>query len=99
MKIVNIKKFMMSILLMLGLVIGILFLISNNSFSHEELTKKEIHIAQGDTLWTIARTQQEENPYYSQMDIREIIYEIKQLNHFDGSPNLKVGETLLIYGK
>lgn len=99
MKIVNIQKFFTSILLFFSLIIGIIFLIGNVSFSHQELMQKEIFITKGDTLWSIARSQQEENPYYSQMDIRDIIYEIKQLNQFEGNHHLVEGEKLIIYAK
>ena len=99
MKIVNIKRFFTSIFLLISFIIVFLLFIGNNSFSHQELTQKEIYIVEGDTLWTIARKEKEENPYYSEKDIRDIIYEIKKLKQFEENHNLMPGEKLIIYGK
>ena len=49
------KKFVRAILLILTITIGILFLISTNTFSHQEIKYKNIAVIEGDTLWDIAK--------------------------------------------
>ena len=79
MRIVNKKKFVRMIILIVG-IISILFIcFSNISFSKGEIKTKSIYVSSGDTLWTIATEEQENNSYYEDKDIRDIIYEIKKI--------------------
>lgn len=96
MRIVDKKKFVRMIILIIG-IISILFICcSNISFSKGEIKAKTIYVSSGDTLWTIATEEQENNLYYKDKDIRDIIYEIKKINNLDNNSNLISGQKLLI---
>ena len=95
MKIVNMKKFVRSIVLMFGILIILGFIFINKSFSHTETIYKKIFISPGDTLWTIAKYEKNNNEYFDNRDLREIIYELKRINDLNDS-NLKVGQELNI---
>lgn len=94
-KIVNGKKFIRSIAFIFAILFGISFMISNQSLSHTEIQYKTIYVAKGDTLWSIAREEQENNPYYQNKSIQNIIVEIKQANHMKNS-DLKTHQELRI---
>lgn len=96
MRIVNKKKFVKRISIIIG-VISILFIcFSNISFSKGEVKTKTIYVSSGDTLWTIAKQEQENNIYYEDSDIRDIIYQIKKINNLKNESNLMEGQKLLI---
>lgn len=97
MKIVNRKKFIRMVTLLVGIIVVTFFYFSNVSFSKGEIKTKTLYISSGDTLWSIAEQEQESNPYYQDKDIRSIIYEIKKLNHLSNNSNLIVGQKLTIY--
>lgn len=84
MKIKNKKKFIISISILIFIVIFTI-LLSSRTFSHGEYETKTIYISYGDTLWTIACTEQENNKYYENKNIREIINDIKYINNLDNS--------------
>ena len=96
MKIVNIKKFLRSVLIIIGLTLIICLISSNITLSHIEPTQKVISISSGDTLWSIAEYEQENNEYYKDFDIRDIIYNIKKLNNLDTNINLQVGQKIVL---
>lgn len=93
-KIVNKKKFIRTLILIIG---GILlaFLGINNTYSKTEIAYKEDYITRGDTLWSIAENEVDTNEYYKNKDIRDVMYEIKKLNHLE-SGNLEIGQKILI---
>lgn len=95
MKIVNKKKFVRSISVIMGLVIVIILLLINTSFSHTEISYKQISVISGDSLWNIAKYEQNSNPYFANKDIRDIVNEIKNINHLNNS-DLQVGDHLSI---
>ena len=95
MRIVNMKKFIRSISITIGLIIFIILLLANISFSHNEVNYKEIVTSSGDTLWSIAKYEKNNNDYFENRDIRDIVDEIKYLNHLTNS-NLNIGEKLNI---
>lgn len=95
MKIVNKKKFIRSLILVLGFVIFIIFILVNNSFSHSEISYKKVYISSGDTLWNIAKLEKNSNAYFENKDIRDIVYELKSTNNLSNS-NLVVGQALNI---
>lgn len=93
-KIVNKKKFIRSsILLLLLILLGLLGM--NKTYSGTQISYKEDYILKGDTLWTIAENEIYTNEYYKNKDIRQVIYEIKQLNHLQ-SENLEIGQKIRI---
>ncbi len=96
MKIVNMKKFLRMTLIVFVIIVGISLYFSNVSFSKGDIKTKTVNVTKGDTLWSIAREEQENNAYYENKDIRDIIYEIKKLNKLDNNSNLKIGQKLII---
>ena len=95
MKIVNTKKFVRSLILMFGVLFLICFIFVNKSFSHSEKSYKQIYISSGDTLWSIAKEENNNNEYFDSKDIREIVYELKSINNLSNS-NLIIGQELNI---
>lgn len=94
-KITNKKKFIRSIIIILGLITFISLFISNISFSHGETTYKTIYVSNGDTLWSIAKDEQENNNYYENKTIREVVSNIKTINNLSNS-NLSINQKLVI---
>ena len=94
MKIVNVKKFIrtMSILVILILII---ILFSNKTYSKVDTKYKEESIILGDTLWSISQQEAKNNKYFENKDIREIVSEIKRINKLDNL-DLKEGQKILI---
>lgn len=96
MKIVNKEKFVKSILIVVMITIALLFVLVNKSLSREDVLIKNISVSEGDTLWSIARFEQENNEYYENKDVREIVYEIKKLNGLESNSNLYAGQKLIV---
>ena len=95
MRIVNMKKFIRSISITISSVIFMILMLANISFSHTEVSYKEITTSSGDTLWSIAKYEKNNNDYFENRDIRDIVDEIKYLNHLTNS-NLSIGDKLNI---
>lgn len=95
MRIVNMRKFIKSTSITIGLIVLLILMLSNISFSHTEIKYKEIAISDGDTLWNIAKYEKSNNVYFEDKDIRDIIDEIKYTNKLNSS-NLKIGDKLSI---
>ena len=96
MRIVNKKKFVRMVILMIGVIAFSLVSFCNISFSKGEVKTKTIYVSSGDTLWTIASEEQENNLYYEDKDIRDIVYQIKKINNIENSANLIEGQKLII---
>ena len=94
MKIVNKKKFVRSMMILIIVILGI-FALVNNTLSHSDINYKKIYISYGDTLWNIAREQKADNEYFENRDIRSIVDEIKYTNHLTNS-ELEIGQELTI---
>lgn len=97
-RIVNMKKFIRSIVVLIGIIIAITFFLTKASLSHntkEQINYETILVSQGDTLWKIASYQQENNPYYQDQDIRFVISELKEINKLS-NVNLQVGQELKV---
>lgn len=92
----NVKKFIRTILLVIGITMFFTFLATKSIYSYKEIETKTIYIQKGDTLWKIAEKEKETNSYYSDKDIRDIIYDIKQINNMKDS-NIMAGESIKIY--
>lgn len=95
MKIVNVKKFIRSILIILGIILCLTLFISKSTLSHKEIEYKIIYVSEGDTLWNIAKSNQLSNKYYKNKDIRYIINDLIKINNLSNS-NLKVNQELVI---
>lgn len=94
-RIVNIKRFVISNLILL---IGVFVIISafiNNTYSCTNPKYKTVYAEAGDTLWNIAANEKNQNEYYKNKDVRDIVINIKNVNNLNVS-DLKVGQKLLI---
>ena len=96
MKIVNKSKFVRMMFTCVGIILFLIMFVSNISFSKGKIKEKSICITEGDTLWSIAMEQQETNYYYADKDIRDIVFEIKELNNLDADSILRVGQKLIV---
>lgn len=96
MRIVNKKKFIKMVTLIIGIIVILFIFFNNISFSKGEIKTKIIYVSSGDTLWTIAKEEQEKNLYYENKDIREIIYQIKKLNNLRNEAKLSKGQKLML---
>ena len=82
MRIKNLKRFITFIVSMFIIALSICLFISNRSFSHSDtINKKTIYTSYGDTLWSIAQSEQANNEYYKNKSIREIVEDIKNVNN------------------
>lgn len=94
-KIVNVKKFVTSIIILAMAIILMFIVFSGSVYSKTELKYKAEFISSGDTLWNIAKQEKDENEYYSGKDIRYIVYDIQKINNISNQ-NLKDGQEILI---
>lgn len=85
MKIKNVKKFIRSILIVLGVIFILSLIIVKSTLSYTEHRYKTIYLESGDTLWSIALDLQENNAYYKGKDIRYIIGDLKEVNNLSNS--------------
>ena len=95
MRIVNKKKFIRSISILVGIVVFFILVMANKCFSHTEVNYKKISVISGDSLWNIAKYEKSNNKYFQNKDIRCIVDEIKYMNNLNTS-NLKIGDELTI---
>lgn len=89
MKIVNKTKFIKSILILTFAIIFIITVISRVNEKQIDYVQEEYVVQKGDTLWNIASEYASEH-----QDLREYIYQLKQVNNIDSS--LKEGQTIII---
>ena len=94
MKIVNKKKFIraMSVLIIL---ISSLIVFAKNTYSKGEVVYKEDYIYSGDTLWSIAKSEIKNNTYFKNKDIREVVDELEIINNFNNKTLIE-GEKIKI---
>ena len=95
MKIVNFKKFIRSICIVLGVIFVLSLIFAKGTLSYKEVEFTKLCVASGDTLWNIAEELQSTNNYYSNKDIRYIISDIKDINNLESS-NIYSGQELMI---
>ena len=95
MKIVNKRKFVRSIVLVVAVIFGLIFMFGNKTFSLSEKKYEKVFASSGDTLWSIAKEQKNNNAYFEDKDIRAIVDEIKYTNNMNNS-DLQVGQELSI---
>lgn len=93
-KIVNKKKFIRSLILIIS-ALFLIFLWVNYTYSKTEVSYKENYILKGDTLWSIAENEINTNKYYQNKDIRDVISDIKEINHLQDG-NLTIGQKIVI---
>ena len=95
MKIVNVKRFVSSFFIVLGLITLIFVFFSNKSYSKSNKGYKSELVVSGDTIWEIAKNEKLSNEYYKNKDIRFIAYDIQKINNITNT-NILEGQELLI---
>lgn len=94
MRIVNKAKFIRSNVI-LAILISSIVIFATNAYSNVEIKYKEEYVCTGDTLWSIAQEELENNKYFEGKDIRYVVNELKNVNNL-ASANLKEGDKLKI---
>lgn len=70
------------------LILAILILsfgFNSNSLSKTDIIYEDYTIGSNDSLWNIANLVKENNINYNNKDVREIVYELKQINGLNSS--------------
>ena len=89
----KIERFIFITMMIIALLTYVLVSLTTSYFVEgKSVTSNSIVVKQGDTLWSIAEK------IDSRRDIREIVYDIQQLNKMQNS-NLNPGEKLYIPAK
>lgn len=73
----------------------IIAILAKNSYSNDDISYKTEYVVAGDTLWSIAEQEVNNNEYYKNDDIRTVVYDIKYINNLKNS-ELKQGMKLKI---
>lgn len=94
MRIVNKTKFIRSNVI-LAILISSIVIFATKAYSNVETKYKEEYVCAGDTLWSIAQEELENNKYFEGNDIRYVVNELKNVNNL-ASANLKEGDKLKI---
>ena len=94
MKIVNKGKFIKTNLILI-IIVGAIIGFTTNTYSKVETKYKEEYVYSGDTLWSIAQNELENNKYFEGKDIRYFIEELKKVNNLSNS-NLTEGDKIRI---
>lgn len=89
------SKIKLIITLALGIILFNIIFSINKSYSKVEINYRIEYASSGDTLWSIAKRESKNNKYYQDRDIRDIVYDLKQLNNFSES-SLSVGQEIKI---
>ena len=85
MKIVDLKKFIRSIIILVILIFIVSLIFSKATLSYKQIEYVSVYVDYGDTLWKIAENQKETNDYYKKRDVRDIISDIKKVNNLKSS--------------
>lgn len=93
-KIVNKKKFIRMVASIV-IILASIFIGLNKAYSSGEMEYKQEYVVSGDTLWSLAEKESQENDFYKNKDVRDIIQELKYINHLE-SNDLKIGQEILI---
>ena len=94
-KIVNMKKFISSLIMVTIGIIFLLFTGFSNTYSKVDIRYKDEYIISGDTIWKIAEKEASENKYFKNVDVRSIVKEIKNINNIKNE-TLEIGQKILI---
>ena len=94
MKIVNKGKFIKTNLILI-IIVGAIIGFTTNTYSKVETKYKEEYVYLGDTLWSIAQNELENNKYFEGKDIRYVIEKLKKVNNLSNS-NLTEGDKIKI---
>ncbi len=95
MKKLNVKRIIKLNIVMVILILIVLLLVHSTSLSYKDIQYREIYVCSGDTLWDIAKHEQENNDYYKGKDIREVIFHIQKINNLSDS-NLNINQKIIL---
>ena len=95
-KIVNKKRFIISITVLLFLLLSCTCAALSNRTS-EKISYNKRYVYNGDTLWSIAEEEKETNSYYKDKDVRDIIYDLKNINNMKSSSIFEGQELYIPY--
>ena len=84
MRIKNRKKLITRTSMLIAIILFFI-LFTSKSFSKVEYELKTIYISYGDTLWSIAIEEQENNSYYYGKSIKYVLEDIIKLNNLKNS--------------
>ena len=94
MKIVNKRKFIRSNII-LAILIILMIIFTTKTYSNVSTKYKEEYIYAGDTLWSIAQEELENNKYFEGKDIRYVVNELKNINNLS-TATIKEGNRIQI---
>ena len=80
-RIINKIKFIRAIMLLICIIIAILCVFNHKSYSNSEIKYKIDYVVKGETLWEIAQKEIQQNPYFQNEDIQNVIIELKKVNN------------------
>ena len=84
-RIINKYKFISSITILL-FILGMIVCITNHkTYSSSEIKYKTEYVITGETLWEIAEKEIQENAYFQNKNIQNVILELKEINHMTTS--------------
>ena len=81
----KLKKSVKIVLSIIVIAVIVWLLVRSTSFSYKEKEYREIYVSNRDTLWEIAKLEKNNNEYYKNKDIREIVFDIKKVNNLQSS--------------
>lgn len=90
---VNVRYEMKNILMMVGMCLTVLFgyHMTNPAVQINPHAVREVKVQAGDTMWDIAA-----RTAHTDMDVREVVYAMKELNKIDDSGTLVPGTVLKV---
>ena len=94
-RIKNKNKFIKNMVILMLIIISMVVILINKTYSECKENYKLSYIAKGDTLWKIAETEVKNNQYFKNKDVRNVILEIKKVNNLTTS-NLSEGMQIKI---
>ena len=90
-RIVNKARFIMALLIVLLSILSILMLSFHSVSGNENIIYRDYVVSNGDTLWMIA-----DEITNKTQDLREVVYEIAEVNDIGGSDHIYPGQVLKV---
>lgn len=90
-RIVNKARFTMALLIVLLSILSILMLSFHSVSGNENIIYKDYVVTSGDTLWMIA-----DEITNKTQDLREVVYQIADVNDIGGSDHIYPGQVLKV---
>jgi len=93
---INLSKFIRSIIIIILVAVGITFIATKSIYSYIEPEERVIYVQPGDTLWSLAKYAKDSSSYYKEMNIKDVVYELKNNNNLS-SNNIESGQKIKIF--